>query len=54
VVLATTTNICDSGESHGNEDQYVAALVAGRRLHGAKNNRVRLIAQVWVVVGVND
>jgi hypothetical protein len=38
---ATTTDISDSCESHGNEDQDVAALVAGRCLHGAKNNRVQ-------------
>ena len=39
VVSATTTDISDSG-THGNEGQDVAALVAGRCLHGAKNNRV--------------
>lgn len=38
---ATTTDISDSTESHGNEDQDVATLVAGRCLHGAKNNRVQ-------------
>jgi len=39
---ATTTDISDSTESHGNESHDVATLVAGRCLHGAKNNRVRL------------
>jgi hypothetical protein len=42
----TTTNISDSTESHGNEGQDMAALVAGRCLHGAKNNRVWQRAQV--------
>jgi hypothetical protein len=40
VESATTTDISDSTESHGNEGHDVATLVAGRRLHGAKNNRV--------------
>jgi surface antigen len=40
VESATTTDISDSSESHGNEGQDVAALVAGRCTHGAKNNRV--------------
>lgn len=39
VESATTTNISDSSESHGNEGQDVAPLIAGRCLHGAKNNR---------------
>src|SRR4051794_28672079 len=43
---ATTTDISDSTESHGNEGQDVAALVAGRCLHGAKNNRVWQRVQV--------
>jgi hypothetical protein len=38
---ATTTDISNSSESHGNECHDVAALVAGRCLHGAKNNRIR-------------
>jgi hypothetical protein len=37
---ATTTDIGDSTETHGNEGQDVATLVAGRCAHGAKNNRV--------------
>jgi hypothetical protein len=37
---ATTTDISDSTESHGNERHDVAALVAGRCLHGAKNSRI--------------
>jgi hypothetical protein len=45
---ATTTDISDSTETHGNEGQDVAALVAGRCLHGAKNNRVRQRAQVGI------
>jgi hypothetical protein len=45
VVSATTTDISDSSESHGNEDQDVATLVAGRCVHGAKNNRVQGNAQ---------
>jgi hypothetical protein len=40
VESATTTDICDSSESHGNEGQDVATLVAGRRTHGANNNRI--------------
>ena len=51
---ATTTDISDSTESHGNEGQDVAALVAGRCLHGAKNNRVRLIAQFEAFASVNE
>jgi hypothetical protein len=43
--LATTTDISDSTESHGNEGQVMAALVAGRCLHGAKNNRIWQRAQ---------
>jgi hypothetical protein len=50
---ATTTHISDSGETHGNERQDVATLVASRCLHGAKNNRVRLIAQVGAFAAVN-
>jgi hypothetical protein len=42
----TTTNISDSTESNGNEGQDVATLVAGRYLHGAKDNRVWQRAQV--------
>jgi hypothetical protein len=41
LVSATTTDISDSTESHGNERHDVATLVAGRCLHGAKNNRIR-------------
>jgi hypothetical protein len=43
---ATTTDISDSTESHGNEGQDMALLVAGHCLHGAKNNRVWQRAQV--------
>jgi hypothetical protein len=50
---ATTTHISDSGETHGNEGQDVATLVASRCLHGAKNNRVGLIAQVGAFAAVN-
>jgi hypothetical protein len=41
LVSATTTDISDSTESHGNERHDVATLVAGRCLHGAKNNRIQ-------------
>jgi hypothetical protein len=37
---ATTTDISDGSETHGNEGQDMTTLVAGRRTHGAKNNRV--------------
>jgi hypothetical protein len=40
VESATTTDISDGSETHGNEGQDVTTLVAGRRTHGAKNNRV--------------
>src|SRR5689334_21578940 len=40
VESATTTDICDGSKTHGNEGQDMATLVAGRRTHGAKNNRV--------------
>jgi hypothetical protein len=36
---ATTTDISNGSETHGNESQDVATLIAGRRTHGAKNNR---------------
>lgn len=39
-VSATTTNISNGSETHGNEGHDVTTLVAGRQLHGAKNNRV--------------
>jgi hypothetical protein len=42
---ATTTDISDGGETHGDEGQNMAALVAGCRSHGAKNNRVQAAAQ---------
>ena len=45
VESATTTDISDSTQFHGNEGQDMAALVAGRCLHGAKNNRVWQRAQ---------
>src|SRR3954452_21206832 len=45
---ATTTDISDSTESHGNEGHDMASLVAGRCLHGAKDNRVNEHAQVGV------
>jgi hypothetical protein len=54
VVSATTTDISDSTESHGNERHDVAALVAGRCLHGAKNNRVPLTAQVEASADVSE
>jgi hypothetical protein len=53
VTSATTTDIRHSTESHGNERHDVAALVAGRCLHGAKNNRVWLNAQIGVFAAVN-
>jgi len=53
VESATTTDISDSWETHGNEGQDVAALVAGRCLHGAKNSRVAADTQVGAVAGVN-
>jgi hypothetical protein len=53
VESATTTDISDGGETHGDEGQDVAALVAGCRTHGAKNNRVGLIAQVGAFERVN-
>lgn len=37
---ATTTDISNGGETHGNEGHDVTTLVAGRQLHGANNNRV--------------
>jgi hypothetical protein len=40
VESATTTDISDGGETHGNEGQDMTTLVAGRRTHGANNNRV--------------
>jgi hypothetical protein len=40
VESATTTDISDGSETHGNEGQDMTTLVAGRRTHGAKNNRV--------------
>jgi hypothetical protein len=54
VTSATTTDVSDSSEPHGNEDQDMAALVAGRCAHGAKNNRVRLIAQIRAFADVNE
>jgi hypothetical protein len=53
VESATTTDISDSTESHGNEGHDVAPLVAGRCLHGAKNNRVGQRAQVGLG-GLNE
>jgi hypothetical protein len=47
VESATTTDISDGSETHGNEGQDVATLVAGRRTHGAKNNRVFAGALLW-------
>jgi hypothetical protein len=40
VESATTTDISDSWETHGNESQNMATLVAGRCVHGAKTNRM--------------
>jgi hypothetical protein len=40
VESATTTDISDSWETHGNESQNMATLVAGRCLHGGKTNRM--------------
>jgi hypothetical protein len=42
---ATTTNVSDSGKTNGDEGHYVAALVAGRRSHGAKRNRDKTAPQ---------
>jgi hypothetical protein len=39
-VSATTPDISNGRETHGNEGHDVTVLVAGRRMHGAKNNRV--------------
>jgi hypothetical protein len=36
----TTTGVRNGTQTHGNESHDVAALVAGRRLHGAKRSRV--------------
>nr|WP_164478427.1 hypothetical protein [Mycolicibacterium stellerae] len=43
---ATTTDISDSCETHGNEGQHMALLVAGHCLHAAKNNRIAADTQV--------
>jgi len=43
---ATTTDVSDSCESHGDEGQDMTTLVAGRCLHGAKNNRIAVSTQV--------
>jgi hypothetical protein len=53
VVSATTTDISDSAQFHGNEGQDVATLVARRCLHGAKNNRVAASTQDGAFAGVN-
>lgn len=43
---ATTVDICNSARTHGNEGQDVALGLAGRCMHGAKNNRVAEPAKV--------
>jgi hypothetical protein len=50
---ATTTDISDSWESHGDEGQDMATLVAGRCLHSANNNRIAAVAQIGAFAGVN-
>jgi hypothetical protein len=50
---ATTTDIGDSRQTNGNEGQNVAALVAGRCLHGAKNNRIPADTQIGAFATVN-
>ena len=50
---ATTTDISDSRKTNGNEGQHVAALVAGRCLHGAKNNRIPADPQIGAFATVN-
>jgi hypothetical protein len=50
---ATTTDISDSRKTNGNEGQDVAALVAGRCLHGAKNNRIPADPQIGAFATVN-
>src|SRR5687768_10122530 len=40
VVSATTTDISNSGKTHGNEGQDMAALVAGHCVHGRKSTRI--------------
>jgi hypothetical protein len=49
----TTTDISDSRKTNGNEGQDVAALVAGRCLHGAKNNRIPANAQIGAFATVS-
>ena len=53
VTSATTTDISDSAQTHGNEGHDVTTLVARCCVHGAKNNRVGLNDQVGAVAGVN-
>jgi len=53
VVSATTTDISNSGKTHGNEGQDVATLVAGRCLHSAKNNRIADVTQIGAFADVN-
>jgi len=53
VESATTTDISDSCETHGDEGQHVATLVAGRCLHGAKNNRIAADTQIGAFADVN-
>jgi len=53
VESATTTDISDSWESHGDEGQDVATLVAGRCLHSAKNNRIADVTQIGAFADVN-
>jgi hypothetical protein len=50
---ATTTDISDSTETHGDEGHHVATLIAGRCLHGAKNNRIAADTQFGGFAGVN-
>jgi hypothetical protein len=53
VESATTTDISDSWETHGDEGQNMATLVAGRCLHSAKNNRIAVITQMGAFAAVN-
>jgi len=41
---ATTTNVCNGEQTDSDERHDVAALVAARRAHGAKNNTSALSA----------
>jgi hypothetical protein len=53
VESATTTDISDSCESHGYEGHDMTTLVAGRCLHGGKNNRIAVRTQIGALADVN-